>query len=168
MLYWVQLIAFVAGLVGMILSAFGLRYALLAHKSAKLAEEAGRSAEDAANLAREETRRTLTRNLSSVSVEKAIALIDRLTELHRRKLWEPTPWLYRDLRRTLTEISGSLPKEMAQFRSVIEEAIPQITAISDQVDQALDRKREPRNTSRFNRVLNGIRQSLETLQASMT
>lgn len=156
------------GAGGLIASIVGLIFAFLARRAAKSAEDAATLAENAANSARIEAQRALNRNLSSVDIERAVALINRLKELHREGNWGAALWLYQDLRRTLSEIRASMPTDLDQFRNAINEAVPQVTAMEDQVLRSLHEGAEPEDAPRLSEVLNGIQQDLEILQANVT
>lgn len=155
------------GVVGVIVSIGGLVFAILAYRSANLAKNAAESAEDAANMARGETQRAIGRNLSSMDIERAVALINRLKDLHLEGGWRAALWLYQELRRTLTDIRGSLPRELEQFGNVIEEAVPQLTVMETQVTRSLYERNEPEDTLRMIAILSAIQQELETLQSNM-
>ena len=153
---------------GLIAGTFGLWFAFLAHRSAKLAKRAATSAESAANSARREAQRALTRDLSTVDIERAIALINRLKELHRQGNWGAALSLYQDLRRTLSEIRGSMPKNLDQFRDKINDAVPQVTTMEDQVSRAEYESTGLEDAPELSAVLNAIQQDLETLQTIVT
>ena len=89
------------GIGGLVASIVGFVFAFLARRAAK-------SAEQAAN----EARQALSRNLSSVDVERAVALINRLKDLHRYRNWNQALGEYQVLRRTLIEISASIPMSL--------------------------------------------------------
>ena len=119
-------------------------------------------------MARGETQRAIGRsNLSSMDIERAVALINRLKDLHLEGGWRAALWLYQELRRTLTDIRGSLPRELEQFGNVIEEAVPQLTVMETQVTRSLYERNEPEDTLRMIAILSAIQQELETLQSNM-
>ena len=165
---WLDWTSLAVGIGGLIAGTFGLWFAFLAHRSAKLAERAAASAEDAANSARMEAQNALTRHLSSVDTERAVALINRLKELHRQRNWGAALWLYQDLRRTLSEIRASIPTNLDQFHDAINDAVPQVTTMEDQVSRALHESTGLEDASELSVILNAIQQDLETLQASLT
>ena len=146
------------GVLGLLASVGGLVYALLARRAAKSAEQAAR-----------EARQALTRTIGSIDVERAVALITRLMEVHRQGNWDYALALYQDLRRTLSEIGASIPPDMADYRSFIQEAIPQITVMINMVNRSRDGSDDarPDDISNRNEILNGIQQSLEMLQSAM-
>ncbi len=143
------------GVLGVIVSAAGLWYAILARRAA-------RSAEQAAN----EARRALSRNLSSVDIERAVALIDRIKALHRRGNWEWVLELYPELRRTLTEIHASMPEDLDEIRSTVFESISWVVGIENKVSRALYANTEPDDAAGLDDTLTRIQQNLETLQST--
>ncbi len=156
------------GIGGLVAGSLGLYFAYLAHRSAELAKGAAISAEDAANAARIEARQALSRNLSSVDIGRAIELLNRLKDVHRQGSWASALWLYQDLRRTLSEIRASMPADLEQFHDTIDAAVPQVTAMENQVDRDLLEGTKPEEPQRLNRVLNEMQQELETLQGKLT
>ena len=156
------------GIGGFIVGMFGLRFAFLAHQSATLAKSAASSAEDAANEARIEARQTLRRNRTSVEVGRAIELLNRLKDVHRQGSWAAALWLYQDLRRTLSEIRASMPADLEQFHDIIDTAVPQVTAMENQVDRDILEGTKPEEPQRLNMVLTEMQQELETLQGKLT
>ena len=163
-----ELASLLVGAGGLAASIVGLIFAYLANQAAKSAEAAATSAEDAAQSARMEAQRALTRDLSSVDIERAIALINRLKELHRQGNWGAALSLYQDLRRTLSEIRASLTTDLDEFRHKINEAVPQVTTMEDQVSWAEYESTGLENAPELSAILNAIQQDLETLQTNVT
>ncbi len=148
----------IVGALGFLASVGGLIYALLARRAAI-------SAEQAAN----EARRSLTGIISSIDVERAVALINRVMELHRQGNWDYALALYQDLRRTLSEIAAGVPSEFSHHKNSISLAVPQVTSIAnlinshrygDDPDQQVD-------IPGIDDTLNKIQQDLELLQSDM-
>lgn len=146
------------GLLGLLASLGGLAYAFLARRAAKSAESAAR-----------EARQALTHTIGSIDVERAVALITRLIEVHRQGNWDYALALYQDLRRTLSEIEASIPPDLADYRDSIREAIPQITAMINMVNRSRGGSDDARleDISNHNEILNQIQQSLEMLQSAL-
>jgi len=153
---------------GLVASVLGLVFAFLAHRSAALAKGAATSAEDAADKARAEAQSALSRSLSSVDIERAIALINRLKDLHMQGNWGSSLWLYQELRRTLGQIRRSMPSGFEASRDAVDDAIPQLTVMENLVAQSLHGGTEVQDAPRLNAILNAIQQELEILQSSMT
>ena len=130
----------------------------MARRAAKSAEEAARDAHAA-----------VTRSLSLVDVERAVALINRLKEIHRRGNWEYALGLYQELRRTLSEIGASIPGNWSEPRGNIRGAIPQLTALENLVSRSFyeNENREPEDIPKLDETLSHIQQSLESLQSQI-
>lgn len=163
-----ELASLLVGSGGLVASVVGLIFAYLAHKAAKSAETAATSAQDAAQSARMEAQRTLMRDRGSVDIERAIALINRLKELHRLGNWGAAVSLYQDLRRTLSEVRASLPTELDEFRDKINQAVPRVRIMEDQVSRAEYASAGIEDAPALSEILNAIQQDLETLQTNVT
>ena len=61
-----------------------------------------------------------------------------------------------------------MPAGLDQSRKTVEDAIPQITDMENQVSVALNGNIEPDDAPIFNVILNGIQQELEILQSNIT
>lgn len=157
------------GIGGLIAGILGLWFAFWARQSAKLARNAAISAEEAANSARSEARRAITRTLSLVGVERAVALIGRLKDVHRQRNWDYALGLYPDLRRMLSEIAASAPENFAAHRDFIKDAIPQLITLEEQVTRSRyeNENGEPDDIPNLDATLSEIQQNLEMLQSSI-
>ena len=145
------------GVLGLLASVGGLVYALLARRAAKSAEQAAR-----------EARQALSRSLSSVDIERAVALINHLKDLHRQRNWNQVLGEYQTLRRTLLEIRSGIPATLAVFRDTIGSAVAQVTLMANRVNRSLVENSEPEDPAELDEILNDIQQELETLQSDMT
>ena len=150
-------LALAIGAGGLVASIAGLIFAFLARRAAKSAEQAAR-----------EARETLTRSLSSVDIERAVALINRLKELHRQRNWNQSLGEYQTLRRTLLEIRSGIPAALAVFRDTLGGAVAQVTLIANRVSRSIVENRDPEDPAELDEILNDIQQELETLQSDMT
>ena len=146
------------GVLGLAASVGGLVYALLARRAAKSAEQAAR-----------EARRAITRTLSMVDVERAVALIGRLKDIHYQRNWDYALGMYPELRRMLSEIAASAPENLAPHDYFINRVIPQLTVLEGQVRQSRyeNENGEPEDISSLDEALSEIQQHLEMLQSSM-
>ena len=142
------------GVLGVIVSAAGLWYAREARRAAKSAEEAAKDA-----------RQALTRTLSLVDVERAVALISRLKLLHRIGHWDSALELYQYLRRMLSDIYENTHEDLKEIRVALSEAIPKITDLENQVASARNENKIP-DSSKLDAILNNIQQNLEKLQST--
>ena len=146
------------GTGGLIASIAGVVFAFSARRAAKSAEQAAKDAHGA-----------VTRSLSLVDVERAVALINRLKEIHRRGNWEYALGLYQELRRTLSEIVASIPGDWSNSRGEIRDAIPQLTALENLVSRSLYESESggPEDIPKLDETLSHIQQSLESLQSQI-
>ena len=126
---------------------------------------AGESAK-AAEAASIEARGAITRVLTIVALERAIALIQRLKELHREAKWEACLEHYPILRQMLFDIQKTYPDPTPQVNDVFRNAIPQLTSMENNVDRAVRDASQPSSVDRFNAALNTIQQYLEEIASS--
>ncbi|MCH8282692.1 MAG: hypothetical protein IIC96_18685 [Chloroflexi bacterium] len=145
---FVSALGFVATVIGLILVF-------------RRAGEARQSALDARTAA-QETRESITSVLTIVDLERAIALVQRLKQLHREQKWEVSLELYQPLRLMLTEINARSTIE----RPELTEAIPQISLIENRVTRGQLEGSEPVGVHNYSVVLNRIQASLEGLAGS--
>lgn len=146
------------GLAGAALSLFGLA------ASGWAVYRAGK-ARDAAEAARRETRSALTRALATVDLERAIALAQRLKELHQENRWEISAVLYQTLRVMLIDIAARCPADTPQWQPQLQAAILQITEIDNAVGAAIREGTEPSGLQKFNEILNDIQVNLERMSS---
>ncbi len=146
------------GVLGLVASIGGLVYAFLARRAAKSAEQAASEAHGA-----------ITRRLSLVDVQRAVALIGRLKDVHYQRNWDYALGLYAELRIILGEIGASIPENFAQHRNSIRSAIPQVTTLANTVRRSRyeNENEEPDDIPSLDETLSEIQESLETLQSSM-
>ena len=140
--------------VGLIIAILGIGLAIY---RAGQAEKAAKSAENASA----ETRSTITRVMTIVDLQRAIALIQRVKLLHRDGKWEASLEHYQPLRSMLADIVTRHPSPTEIFRTIIREAIPQFTIIEDNIDTAIREGAEEPDPSRFNEELNKVQEYLE-------
>ena len=145
------------GIGGLVAGIVGLIFAFLARRAAK-------SAETAAN----EAQRALTRTLSVMDVERAVALISRLKLLHQVGYWNSALELYQYLRRMLSDIYERMPTELGDIRTALSEAIPKISDIENEVRKFGHGNKDgkPDELPKFDEILNDVQQNLETLQSA--
>ena len=146
------------GLIGAVLSLFGLAASIWA------VYRAGK-ARDAAEAARRETRVALTRALATVDLERAIALVQRLKELHQETRWEVSAVLYQTLRVMLIDIAARCPADAPQWQLQLQAATLQVTEIDNAVSAAIGEGNEPPGRQNFNEVLNDIQVNLERMSS---
>lgn len=146
-----------ASLLGFAITIIGLWWAI------RTAREAQKSA-TAAEAASVETRDAITRVLTIVDLERAIALIQHLKVLHRENKWQASLEHYQTLRAMLADIDARHPATTPELHATLREAIMQIKFIEDDVDMA--HGAEPSGARNFNEVLNTIQVNLEEIVSS--
>ena len=152
---FVSALGLVATVVGLIIV---FRRAAQASRSA----EASRDAATAARTAARATREAIGAVLTIVDLDRAIALVQRLKQLHRESKWEVSLELYQPLRVMLTNINARSTIDRPELGA----AILQIRLIEDRVTRAQLNDAEPIGASNFPRVLNDIQASLEEIASS--
>lgn len=148
--------------VGVIISTGGLIVAFIAMQRAGKARDAAAAAQSAT----QETRAAITRALTTIELERAIALVQRLKELHRAQRWDASLGLYQTLRVMLADIDSRHPEPTLELHNTLRGAIPQITVIENSVDRAIRENGEPAGSRNFNRELNTIQSSLEEIAST--
>ena len=155
---WFTWLGMGIGAGGLIASILSVIFAILARRAAKSAEHAATDA-----------RRAVVRTLSSIEVERAVSLINRLKYAHLQRNWDYALGLYPDLRRTLSQITEGVPAPLDHYRDLIKSAVPQITVIEKLVGRSRyeEMAGEPEDISSLDDVLSEVQQNLESLQSSM-
>lgn len=156
----ISLSSAIISLIGLIAAFIGLIAALkAAHRASK--------AREAAEEARRETRTAMTRALTTVDLERAIALVQRLNELQRDGRWEISQALYPTLMTNLSDINSRHPAITPELQQQLQGAILQITEMGSEVAVAIREGSEPSEFQAFNRILNNIHVSLLNISGSI-
>ena len=143
-------------MIGAILSLIGLFAALFAAYRAKRAEAA-------AEEARRETQVAMDRALTTVDLERAIALVQRLKYLHQQGQWTVSSALYQTLRVMLIDIEARYPANAPELQQRLHLAIIQVTEIDNNVSVALSEGIEVPQPETFTSRLNIIQTNLERM-----
>lgn len=152
---WGSFVSLVSLIITVTMVGFAIWRAGQAKESAEAAEKASI-----------EARGAITRVLTIVDLERAIAQVQRLKVLHRESKWEACLEHYADLRHMLADIERTHPTQTPHVVTVFRDAIQQITAIENDVDRAVRERVQPAGVTRFNVVLNAIQQNLEEIASS--
>lgn len=126
------------------------------------AGEARSSAADARTAA-QETQQVITNMLTIVDLQRAIAMVQRLKQLHIDGKWEVSLELYQPLRVMLTNINARSTIERPELR----QAMSQIRVIENTITTSLAEGGEPPETNYFFGTLNDIQVSLEAVASSV-
>ena len=148
------------GAISLVVTVAGFALAIYrvgqAQKAAAAAEEASR-----------ETRAAITRVLTVVDLERAIALVERLKDFHRGGRWESSLALYPALKITLSDIRSRHPDPTPELRQQLDESILQINEMENKVDQTIGDGSEQLEHQAFNIILNSIESSLLDISYSI-
>lgn len=145
----------VVGTLGLVATVIGL---FLVFRRAGEARKSAAAAENAS----QQTRQSIVSVLTVVDLERAIAMVQRLKQLHRDRKWEVSVELYQPLRVVLTNINARSTID----RMELQVSIPQLRLIEDNVTRAMAEGVEPTGIRNLQRVLNLIQTNLENLASS--
>ena len=154
-----------ASVAGLLATVVGLSVAIWTVRQAKTSADQSRSAAEAAQMASVETRDSISRTLTSVDLERAIAVIDRLKALHREQKWEVALERYSGLRAMLADIEA--PNMSSSVSREFRDATAQLRVIEDSVNIAILQDVLLRGFEEFNERLNVIQDTLQKV-ASQT
>lgn len=146
-----------------LLSALGLAATVIGLFIVFRTARGAQKAADASRVAAQETEQAISNVLSIVDLERAIAMVQRLKQLHINKNWEVSLELYQPLRVMLTNINDRVTIDTPSIR----EAIPQIRVIEESIGRAMARNAEPTVSPNLIRTLNNIQADLEQLASSV-
>lgn len=151
------------GIAGLVITGIG---AFISYKAFRRAGTA-RDAATAAEIASKETRAAIIRSLTTVDLERAIGLVQRLKEAHRARRWDICLGYYDSLQVMLTDVLTWYPAPTAEIRNDIEKAIQLIQTMETQVDTAREQATDPVEFGAFNWMLNDIQGLLRDLSISI-
>ena len=161
--YFLDNVGSVASVLGLVVTAAGGIISYMAFRRAGKARDAAAAAE----IASKETRAAMTRSLTTVDLERAIALAQRLKELHRLGRWETCLEHYQPLRVLLSEIRSRHPALTPELRRTLEMAIIDVTEMGNALVAALRESVAITAAAEFDRTLNRIQSELERLSSSI-
>ncbi len=151
------------GAAGLVITILGVIISYLAFRRAGKAREAAAAAE----VASKETRAAMTRYLTAVDLQRAIALLQRLKEMHRANRWETCLEHYQPLRVLLSEIRSRHPTLTPELQRTLETAILDVTEMENTLVAALRESVAITAAAEFDRTLNRIQSELERLSSSI-
>ena len=142
--------------LGVIVSSAGLGWAIIAARRARTASQAAQEARD-----------YFARQLQAADLERAIALIQRIKDLHHGDRWPTAMEQYQPLRAMLADIIARCPDEQAGLRDALADARSAITAMENLVRSSISTGIEESEQSRLNQELNEIQSNLEQLSSAI-
>ena len=161
--YFLDNVGNVASVLGLVITILGVIISYLAFRRAGKARDAAAAAE----IASKETRAAMTRSLTTVDLERAIALVQRLKELHRANQWVTSLEHYQPLRVMLSEIRSRHPALTPELQRMLETAILDVTEMENTLVAALRESVAITAAAEFDRTLNRIQSELERLSSSI-
>ncbi len=151
-----------ASVVGVLVSFFGLAWAIRTTGNAQTAAEA-------AAVAAIEARSEITEVLYFRELEQAIGIIERLKGWHRASKWDLAIEQYPVLRAELASINEHVPKTNSLHGVALSSAISQVRIIEDLVEEALAESATATiEIATLNSQLNMIQTRLQTTTAEPT
>ena len=161
--YFLDNVGSVASVLGLVVTAVGGIISYLAFRRAGKARDAAAAAE----VASKETRAVMTRSLTTVDLERAIALVQRLKELHRANQWATSLEHYQPLRVMLSEIRSRHPALTPELCQILDDAILNVIEIENAVTMAVTENVGLGQLRGFDRILNDIQAQLEGISSSI-
>lgn len=146
--------------LGVLVSSIGLGWAI---SEARRARNASQAAQDAAR----ETRSYIARHLQAVDLERAIALIQRIKELHNGGRWQSAMEQYQPLRAMLSDIVARCPESQTEFREKLNTARRRILDAENSVRGRLAQDTDESHRTQLYRELNQIQSDLEELASAI-
>ncbi len=155
---------------GSLVGAFGLAFTIAgvaisfaAFRRAGKARDAASAAEAASN----ETRLAITSVLTTVDLERAINLVQRVKELHREGQLRVSLALYPTLRATLVDILSRHPALTPELNRQLQESILRVSQTEREITTALRGGPGPAVLESVNETLNQVQEQLEILSGSI-
>lgn len=150
----------VASAIGILVSLFGLGWAIREARGA-------RSASEAAEAAAGETKDQIAHHLQAVELQRAIGLIERIKTLHDNGRWEASTEHYQTLRAMLSDIIVRCPEDQVNVREALATARVILRDIENFV-RGRDGTAIPENDRpRLNRRMNDIQSDPEELASNV-
>ena len=148
------------GLLGLLVGIAGVVFSVAAFQRAGKARDAAEAAKQATSIA-------ISRSLATVDLERAIALTQRLKELHRVQRWEASLEHYQPLRVFLAEIRSRHPGLSPELQDRLREAIVDIREMEDLVSTVVQGVSELGETQAMDQILNQIQTELEGIASQI-
>lgn len=143
--------------LGVLVSSAGLGWAIIAARRARSASQAA-----------QEARSYIARHLQAVDLERAIALIQRIKDLHNDGRWQTAMEQYQSLRYMLSNIVARCPDGQAELRDALTAGRAAITAMENLVRELIVTGIGESEQARLNQELNQIQSDLEQLSSAIS
>ncbi len=157
----IEWLGFLASVLGLLVSLIGLGWAIKVAKGARNASEEARKASF-------DTRSRIVNHLQTVSVQRAIGLIQRIKLLHESDQWDRALEQYQVLREMISHIVNSYPESDWEGIARLSTARTRIGEMEVAVGRSAAQGMADRQRIRFQHELNQIQSDLEDLASSST
>ena len=146
---WISLGGLAVSLVGLVVIFFQARKARIASQAAeKVATQ---------------TSERIARYLQTVSLERAVASVQRVKLLHRFGQWEASLEQYQILRTLITGIISRMRSDNDQNRSVLITDQALLRTIEREVTEQVNQGSQPNMSANFHQAVDQIQSDLESL-----
>lgn len=147
--------------LGVIVSSVGLGWAISEARRARNASQAARTAA-------RETRSYIARHLQAVDLERAIALIQRIKDLHNGGRWQTAMEQYQPLRALLADIIARSSDSQTELRRKLANARTLILTTENFVGERGGQAIDEHDRSELNQSLNRVQSELEELASAIS
>lgn len=142
--------------LGVLVSSAGLGWAIIAARRARRASQAAQEARD-----------YFARQLQAADLERAIALIQRIKDLHNGDRWQTAMEQYQPLRAMLADISARCPESQSELSVKLDTARALVTRTENFVGERAGQAIENSERSEINQGLNLVQSALEELSSAL-
>ena len=126
-----------------------------------------RGSVEAAEKATMETRDVLARNLTIDDLTRASSQLQQVKDLHLVNEWHGALDRYQEIRTTLADIRSRYPSLGDNEKTLIQQAVQQLTSLEDVVRDSLRTGNEPEDVSRHDSALSSAQTLLDKLASDL-
>ena len=158
--FWFTSWGDVASVLGIAVSLAGLGWAIWEARGA-------RTASMAAEIAAKDARNQMARHLQTVDLQRAIALMEHIKNLHDDNRWDVAREHYQELRAMLSDVIVRCSEEQTDVRQKLTTSRAVVRSVEGLVRERGSRAISDSERSRVNQELNNIQSVLEELASYM-
>lgn len=149
-----------SSIIGVLIALIGFSVTI---RNVLTSKQAAGRAESAANRAVESVRHIDTvHNLS-----KAISLVEEIKKLNRDKEWKFALDRHSTFRDILIEVKGAITDLDNDHQANLDDGITKSTAMSDDIEVALEKNKEPTDIARMNNILSRQAEKLKDMSVAI-
>jgi hypothetical protein len=135
-----------ASIIGLLVALIGFSFTLFgvwrSKKAAEMAQEEVRSVKQA-----------IARSSTIADFSAAVTTMNEIKRLHRAEAWVILPDRYAALRNMLISIRSTNPDLQVEYRTAIQSALQQFSAIEKTVERSLASNKPPTNRAKLNEIV---------------